>query len=130
MSSLHPHDSYALPDGRVLRMTNSNILVRKDKPAQTSASGLIHYPGNAMEHVNNTGTILAFGYYNTKDGRRLPLSDVYDLAVGLKCVFIRFLADQHTNEQIREQFDDDLIRLQPNDLQLVYDAEDHDRLFA
>jgi len=130
MSSLHPHDSYTLPDGRVLRMMNSNILVRKDKPAEASASGLIHYPGNAMEHVNNTGTILAFGYYNTEDGRRVPLSEIYGIAVGLKCVFVRFLADQHTNEQIREQFGEDLIRLQPNDLQLVYEAEEHGRLFT
>lgn len=130
MSSLHPHDSYTLPDGRVLRMMNSNILVRKDEPAEASASGLIHYPGNAMEHVNNTGTILAFGYYNTEDGRRVPLSEIYGIAVGLKCVFVRFLADQHTNEQIREQFGEDLIRLQPNDLQLVYEAEEHGRLFT
>jgi len=124
----HSHDSYTLPDGRVVRMMNSNILVRKDKPAEVSASGLIHY-GNAMEHTNNTGTILAYGYYNTEDGRRIPLDEVYDLAVGLKCVFIRFLADQHTNEQIREHFGEDIIRLQPNDLQLVYDAADEGMLF-
>lgn len=126
---LHAHDSYTLPDGGVLRMLNSNILVRKDKPAEKSASGLIHYATNAMEHTNNTGTILAYGYYNTKNGRRVPLDQVYDLAVGMKCVFVRFLADQHTNEQIREYFGDDVIRLQPNDLQLVYDPEDEGRLF-
>lgn len=130
MSSLHPHDSYTLPDGSVLRMMNSNILVRKDKPAEISPSGLVLYPNGAMEHVNNTGTILAFGYYNTEDGKRVPLNEVYDIAVGLKCVFVRFLADQHTNEQIREQFGEDLIRLQPNDLQLVYDPEDHGRIFT
>lgn len=128
--AVHPHDSYTLPDGRVLRMMNSNILVRKDKPAEVSASGLIHYANNAMEHTNNTGTILAYGYYNTEDGRRVPLDEVYGISVGLKCVFIRFLADQHTNEQIREQFGEDLIRLQPNDLQLVYDPEDQDKLFT
>ena len=124
---IHPHDSYKLPDGRVVRMMNSNILVRKDKPADVSASGLIHY-GNAMEHTNNTGTILAYGYYNTEDGRRVPLDQVYDIAVGLKCVFIRFLADQHTNEQIREKLGSDLIRLQPSDIQLAYDPEDDDRV--
>ena len=126
---VHPHDSYTLPDGRVVRMLNSNILVRKDKPAEATASGLIHYAPNALEHANNTGTILAYGYYNTKDGKRLPLDQVYDIAVGLKCVFIRFLADQHTNEQIREQFGEDIIRLQPNDLQVVYDPEDEALLF-
>lgn len=125
VGSAHPYDTYVLPDGRKIRMMNKNVLVKIDKPAEQTKSGLIVYPGGAMEHANNTGTILAFGYEYDGEGKRIPLRD---LEVGLKVLFVRFLADQHTNEQIREMFGEDIIRLQPSDLQLVYTPDEHDKI--
>jgi co-chaperonin GroES (HSP10) len=123
--SVHPSDTYVLPDGRKVRMMNKNLLVKIDKPAEKTASGLVLYPGGAMEHANNTGTILAFGYEYDENGERIPLRD---LEVGLKVLFVRFLADQHTNEQIREMFGEDIIRLQPSDVFFVYTPDEHSKI--
>lgn len=80
-----------------------------------------------MEHVNQTGTIRAFGYHTLKGGARIPIPD---LAAGLKCVFVRFRKEQHTNLLVRKLFGDRYILLKPSDLFFVYDMEDHDRVLA
>lgn len=127
---MHPHDTHVLPDGSKIRVLNANILVKKDPPPQKDNGGVILFANGAMSHVHGTGTILASGFFTPKDLDHVPLTDVHpDLAVGNKVVFVRFLAEQHTNEQVREMFGDDIIRLQPNDVLLVYAPEDESRLF-
>lgn len=127
---MHPHDTHVLPDGTKIRVMNANILVKKDPPPEKDNGGLIIFANGAMSHVHGTGTIVATGFFTPKEGDYLPLTDVHpDLAVGNKIVFVRFLAEQHTNERVREMFGDDIIRLQPTDVLLVYDREDEGRLF-
>lgn len=124
--SVHPHDTFVTESGVSIRMLHNNILVRIDKPSEKSRSGMILYPSGAMEHANNTGTIVAFGYeYAPKGTEPRP---IHGLEVGLKVLFVRFLAEQHTNETVRELLGEDLIRLQPNDIQLVYTPDDEDRI--
>lgn len=121
MRSIHPHDTYTAEDGKVIRMIGKNMLVKIDEPPKQTASGLVLYASGAMENVNNTGTIVAFGYEFTEDGEKIPIRDIN---IGEKVLFVRFLAEQHTNEYIREMFGKDLIRLQPSDIQLIYSPED------
>lgn len=125
MRSVHPHDTYVTEDGKKIRIIGNNMLVKIDTPPKQTASGLVLYASGSMENVNNTGTVVAVGYEYTEDGDRIPLRGI---EVGEKVLFIRFLADQHTNEQIREMFGKDLIRIQPSDVQLVFAPEDQKRV--
>lgn len=124
----HPHDHYRFEaEDKTLRILGNDVLVELDPTQDRSASGLIYFPDGAMEHVNQTGTIRAFGYHTLKSGGRIPIRD---LAVGLKCVFVRFRKEQHTNLLVRQLFGERFILLKPSDLHFVYDAEDHDRVLA
>jgi co-chaperonin GroES (HSP10) len=123
--SSHPYDTYVTPEGKKIRILGNRLLVRIDKPQEMTSSGLIIYASGAMEHVNNTATILAFGtIWNGNE--RIPIPG---LEVGLKIMFVRFLAEQHTNQNIRHILGEDLIQLAPSDVQLLYTPDEHDKLF-
>jgi co-chaperonin GroES (HSP10) len=122
--SSHPQDTYVTPDGTKIRILGNRLLVQIDEPPSVSANGLILYPSGAMEHANNTGTILAFGTI-WKGAERIPIPG---LEVGQKIVFVRFLAEQHTNKNIRHTLGKDLIQLAPSDVQLMYDPSEHDKI--
>ncbi len=111
----------------VLRLIGSDVLVELDPSQDRSQSGLIHFPDGAMEHVNQSGTIRAFGTRQLKNGDRIPIPD---LEVGLKCVFVRFRKEQHTNLQIRKLFGDNFVLLKPEDLFFVYTEDEHDRILT
>ena len=66
------HDTYITAVGQKIRLLNNNILVKIDPLPEVSASGLVLYPNGAMEHVNNTGTVVAFGYVwvETEEGEK------------------------------------------------------------
>lgn len=119
------HDTYTTPEGTKIRILGNRLLVKIDELAKTSASGLIVYPNGAMEHVNNTGTILAFGTI-WKGNERIPIPG---LEVGLKVMFVRFLADQHTNKNVQHVLGAGLIQLAPSDVQLLYTPEEQSKLF-
>lgn len=126
----HPNDTYTHTDGRRIRAMKDAILVKPDPPPTHSASGLIEYAPSAMEHVMNTGTIVAFGF--TRVGKKQFELPIPDIEVGEKVVFVRFLAEQESNKQVRKMFDTDdgtgIIRIQPKDVLLVYTADEHDRI--
>ncbi len=119
------HDTYVLPDGRLIRIIGDNILIRFDEPKDVSASGLIIFPQGSIEDVNNTGTILAFGTLSFGNGKRVPIPD---LEMGMKCLFVRFLAEQDSNKQLRIRLGHNIIRLKPSDILFLYDARDDDKL--
>lgn len=125
--SVHPHDTYLTPSGLKIRMLGKNILVKIDKPAEKTESGLILYPSGAMEHANNTGTVVAFGYEYIGETSVEPVP-LRDIEVGMKVLFVRFLADQHTNENMQYLLGEGLIRLQPSDIQLAYTPDEERRL--
>jgi len=118
------HEVYTLEDGVQIRMLGDAILVRPDDPADRSASGLVLYPNGAMEHVMATGTILAFGSISPKKGPRTPIPG---LEVGLKVCYVRFLAEQESNKQIRVRYKG-AIRIKQSDILLVYTPDEQSRL--
>lgn len=113
-------DTYVTADGLKIRVIGNNLLVRPDPLPERSAGGIFYAP-DAMEHVNNTGTVVAVGTVTAKTEERIPIPG---LKVGDRVVFIRFLALQETNQQLAGIVGEDLIRLRPADIQLVFDAED------
>jgi co-chaperonin GroES (HSP10) len=119
------HDTYTTPEGTKIRILGNRLLVKIDEPPKSSSSGLIVYPNGAMEHVNNTGTILAFGTI-WKGAERIPIPG---LEVGLKVVFVRFLAEQHTNKNIQHTLGAGMIQLAPSDIQLLYTPDEQSKLF-
>lgn len=122
----HPEDTYVTSDGTKIRILGNRLLVKIDKPPTASKDGLIIYASGAMEHANNTGTIVAFGTI-WKGSERIPIPG---LQVGQKIVFVRFLAEQHTNKNIRHTFGEDLIQLAPSDVQLMYDPQEQDKILC
>jgi len=118
---IHPAQSYTFADGNTLRLRGNNILVRGNPIPKMSSGGLIHIPGSAVEHVHRTGTVLAFGTRELKDGTLVPLSD--ELYVGLGVLFVRYLAEQETNKDIKATFGDDIFRLRIADIIVAYDGE-------
>lgn len=120
---LHPYDTYRFEDGQSITVLGNNILVRMD-PVETRR-GLIHFADGAMDHVNRTGTVLAFGTREiTKGPRRGEKIPIPEIEVGMKVLFIRFLAEQESNKYIRHVFGNDIIRVKPSDIQLAYSADD------
>lgn len=117
---IHDAQTHTFEDGTSLTLRGDNILVRADPPPTTAGNGLIHLPGSAAEHPFNTGTILAFGTRELKDGRRVPLSE--DIHIGDRCMFIRYLSEQETNKDIRATFGKDIFRLRIRDIIFCFEG--------
>ena len=123
----HPFDQYTFENGETLRLTNNGILVKMDPvPGE---KGKIHFPEGAMDHVNMTGTILAFGYIkerplpDTTKTKPIKPFPIPDLEVGEKVCFVRFLRLQDSNKKFREMFDDNIITIKPEDILFVFSGK-------
>lgn len=118
------HNTYTTKNGQTIRLINNRVLVQLEKPQEASASGLVLYPNGSMENVNTFGRIMAYGFILPKEGpdsgKRLPIPG---LEVGKRVVFIRFLANQHTNESIRALLGDDLVVIAPSDIAAIADSD-------
>ena len=122
------HRTHLLDNGQTLRTIGDDILVMPDDRPETTASGLLHYPGGSMEHTLTTGTILAFGVIKPKkkEGPGVPIPG---LELGLKCVFVRFVTEQNSNKQIRKNYEG-VVRLKRTDVLVVYTKDEHERILA
>lgn len=120
-----PHDTCRLSDGTKFRILGNRVLVRADKPRELSKNGLIQFPNGAMEQVNTTGTILAYGTVNTKKGECPPIEGI---EVGEKVVFIRFLADQHSSKAMQARLEDGVFSIAPSDIILIYTPDEEDKI--
>lgn len=123
------HNEYKLPDGRVLRILNDDILVKMDPLRETTSGGIV-IPDTVGDRgdagILATGTVLAYGFAHTKTRPRPPIGG---LKAGDKIVFIRFLKEQETNKQLHTRFGDaDIFKLKESSIIVVYDPEDHDRV--
>jgi co-chaperonin GroES (HSP10) len=119
----HEHQTYTHHDGRTLTMMNDNILVKPDKHDRVSDGGIIF---THDQHPLNTGTVLAFGVKRLEDNSTIPLPE---LEVGKRVVFVKYLAEQHSNLHVRELFDG-LIKVNYTDIMLLLDTdEDLAKLF-
>jgi co-chaperonin GroES (HSP10) len=117
-------DTAELNSGLSVRVVGNNLLVRPD-PLPTQSAGGIIYANDAVEHIFNTGVVLAVGYVTAQApaGTHIP-----GIKPGDKIYFIRYLAKQDTNIQLSERLGDDVIRIRPADVLLVFDAEDLPKL--
>jgi co-chaperonin GroES (HSP10) len=126
----HPADTYKFKNGSSMRLLRNDVLVQIDAAEERSASGLVHFPEGAMEHVYATGKILAFGWIKeikrpntTKTRLLLKPIPIPGLEIGQKCCFTRFLKEQHSNKHLREKFEDNIISLKTEDILFVYTGE-------
>jgi len=120
-------DTYTTASGVKIRVIGDNVLVLADEPPDRSKSGLVIYPDGAMTHVFNTGVVVAVGYvwHKTSKGRvKVP---VPGLETGLRVAFIRFLAEQNTNKQVRVLANEDLLRIKASDVVLVIPPGEEDK---
>lgn len=127
-------DTYELEDGSQLRLTPTkagSLLVKPDVPPEQSQGGIL-FPNGAMTDVNNTGTIVAVGKMlpkktkKRKDGTTPQPFYPPGLEPGDKVMFVRFLAEQESNKQIRHQYGG-AIRIKPMDVLLVYTPDEEHR---
>jgi co-chaperonin GroES (HSP10) len=129
-----PHNKYRTPNGTIITLLSDDVLVRMD-PLKEKTSGGLYIPDTAGDRgdagILTTGTILAYGWkeYGGKTAKHPLMRIPYpELSVGLKCVFTRFYAEQHSNKQIQYRIEEGVIRLKPLDIIVVADPEDADKL--
>lgn len=119
------HDVYVTPQGKSVTVLHSNILVRPDPLPERTSTGLLHLPTNAMEDVNNTGTVVAYGHIwvggEDEPQRRIPIPEIY---IGMRVMFIRFLGEVHTTKSMQAAIDDNIIKMDVSDILLVLEEED------
>jgi co-chaperonin GroES (HSP10) len=111
-------DTATLPDGRTLRLLNARVLV-EILPEEKSI-GLLVVPDTVVKSVHRRGVVRAVGYI-WEEGRRVPIPGIHS---GDHCVFVRFYANTHTNEQIQESIGENLLIMEPKDLLVVCSADD------
>ncbi len=114
-------NTYRLPDGRIFRVVGSNILVERIPLQQVSPGGIIIR--REKEDATAIGIIRAVGHIHTKKGNEVNIRDVEP---GMKCAFLWFYAERHTNQQIQARIGENLILLKWEDISLVWDPKVHD----
>lgn len=114
------HRTYTTKDGQKIRCLRDGVIVRRDKETKKSALGLIHLPDNAHDTVFGTGEILAFGMFETKSGKKIPLPD---FEVGLKCCYVKFHSEAAHNKEIRE-LEEDVLLLQKRDILFMWHKDE------
>lgn len=115
---------HTLKDGTALRVTGNNLFVVPDPVEKESAGGIL-YAGDAVAHVYNTGVVVARGYVMSQADFHTPISGIKK---GDRVLFIRYLAKQDSNIQMCQRLGEEVIRIRPSDVQLVFDDEDLPRV--
>ena len=127
------HNEYRAPDGRLVRLINDDVLVRMDPPREKTSGGII-IPDTVGDRgdagILTTGTVLAYGFVHRGGKKGLPYRrmPIPELSVGLKVVFIRYYAEQHSNKQLQYRLEEGVIRMKPLDFMLAFGPEDMDRV--
>lgn len=107
-------------------LKKARIAVKMDQAPNMSASGLIHFAPSAMDHVNNTGTVLAVGNVHAKKGTVYPIPGIEP---GDRVVVLRFLEEQATNRGVQHALGEDgVVIVSPSDIMVVYTEDEHERL--
>ncbi len=126
-------DTYVAPNGTRMRVLNNNMLVRVDPAPDMTAGGIV-IPDTAHADHYATGTVVAVGTVptatrddegNIVDVGRTPIPGI---SVGDHVLFIKFLSDQDSNKKVRERLGDDIIKMQPSDVLVIFGDEDRARV--
>jgi co-chaperonin GroES (HSP10) len=117
-------NSYQIPGGQLITVVGSGILVERVPVAKVSPGGIfLHNP--EKEDGTALGIIRAVGHLTTKKGAKQPIDR---LVPGMKCAFLWFYAERHTNQQIRQRIGDDFVFLKWEDIILVWEADEEYRV--
>jgi len=125
----HSQDTAVTQSGVKLRVTGNGILISPDPPdkGKSTSHGTLYFPDGAMEHVLLKATVMAVGTEKrTKKGKEAPIEG---LSVGDRIVFVRFLAQQHSNLQMQDRYGG-LVRIKPSDVIVVFGPEDEDKVLC
>lgn len=109
-----------LPDGRTLRVIGNNILVERI-PVPTKTAGGIIISNPEREDATALGIIRAVGRLVTKKGTEVPI-DV--LEPGMKCAFLWFYAERHTNQMVQQVIGENFVFLKWEDISLIWPADE------
>ncbi len=129
------HNEWRAANGRKIRLLGPEILVRLEKNKETTSGGIV-IPDTVGDRgdagILVKGTILAYGFIRVGGSGDDPFLDVPipGLEVGLMAVFIRYYAEQHSNQQLQHRFEEGVIRLKPADIQLVFDKDSEHRVLG
>jgi co-chaperonin GroES (HSP10) len=121
-------NTFQLLDGRMMRVLGNNILVERVKLPDTYRGSSIIID-RQKEDATAIGIIRAVGRHAVKkprpDGPEYVPIDV--LEPGMKCAFLWFYAERHTNLQIQERLGQSLLILKWEDISFAWDAsEEHE----
>ncbi len=132
-------NTYELPNGRTLRIITAQILVERiPLPGVDPATGMlttksgIVIPNPHREDPTAIGIIRAVGHLwksgpKNEDGEREPVMVQLDCEPGMKCCFLWFYAETHTNQMIAKLLGDNFIMLKWEDIGLVWPGnEEHE----
>lgn len=118
-------NTYRTQSGVLLRVVGNNLLVRmNDRPKKTRGGILI--PDTAFGSAHGTGQVLAVGNLT---GKRAPQgTPIPDVRPGNHVLFVRLLERTDSNPQLKVRLEEDVVRIRPDDVLLVLDAEDVERV--
>lgn len=120
------YNEHVLQSGAKLRVVGNNLFVRPDPLPKSTAGGII-IPGDAVEHVFNTGTVLAVGHVLSQAPYQTKIPGIEK---GDRVLFVRYLAKQDTNIHMSARLGEEVIRIRPADVVLLLDEEDLPRVRA
>lgn len=116
---------FKLPDGRTLRVLGDNILVERIELGETYKDSSI-IVNRQKEDATAIGIIRAVGTHAVlkprEDGpQRIPI-DI--LEPGMKCSFLWFYAERHTNLQVQARIGKNIVFLKASDIGLVWPSDE------
>lgn len=131
-------DQYILPNGLSYRTINAQVLVERIKlPGYDDATGMVKTPAGIFipnperEDPTAIGIVRAVGYLwkpgpKDENGERTPVKVPLDIEVGMKCSFLWFYAETHTNQMVKLLLGENFILLKWEDIGLCWPGdEDH-----
>lgn len=129
---------YGLPSGEFFKIINERVLVERIRRPGVDDQGMLHTKsGILIPHAHRDdptaiGIVRAVGYLwkQTKpnaNGERQSVKVPLDCEPGMKCSFLWFYAETHTNQMIQKILGDNFILLKWEDIGLVWPGnEDHE----
>lgn len=116
-------NTYRLPDGRMFRVLNGNILVERIALPRTYKDSNIII-NREKEDATAIGIVRAVSHLWSKKGQKpVPIDGIEP---GLKVAFLWFYAERHTNRQVQQCLGENLVLLKWQDISLVWDPKIRD----
>jgi len=130
-------NKYVLPNGESFKIINAQVLVERIQRPGVDDKGMLHLesgiviPNAHRDDPTAIGIIRAVGHLwkQTKpdaNGKRHLVKVPLDCEPGMKCSFLWFYAETHTNQMVQKVLGENFILLKWEDIGLVWPGdEDH-----